>query len=423
MTASHLGGARRPAAALAALVALLGLPLLLLTPATARAAGPSLSARAAILVEPSTGDVVFSRAQTRELPIASTTKLMTALLVLERRSLNDVFTAPAYGAAPAESIVGLQAGERLKVRDLLRALLLASANDAAATIARGVSGSVPAFVRQMNRRARQLGLRDTRYENPVGLDAPGAHSSARDLVRLALQLRRYAFFRRTVDLRRAVVRSNLRRRVVVNRNTLVQSVPWVNGVKTGHTRDAGYVLVGSASRRGVVLLSAVLGTSSESARNADTLALLRYGLARYRRVTPVAHGAALARPAIRFEDGERLSLRASRTFRLVTRRGERLAVAVDAPRQVEGPVAAGARLGTATVRFRGRVVARIPLRAGRAVPEPTVLQRIDEEIPLPLLGLLVALLVGGSLTLAGLARRAARRGARRRERGAEAEAA
>ncbi len=120
---------------------------------------------------------------------------MTALLTLEREKLADVVPAAGYDALPVESQIDLAPGERMTVADLLRALLLESANDAAVTLAEAVSGSRPAFVRAMNRRARQLGLEDTRYANPIGLDDAGNYSSARDLARLTLELRRNEFFR------------------------------------------------------------------------------------------------------------------------------------------------------------------------------------------------------------------------------------
>jgi D-alanyl-D-alanine carboxypeptidase (penicillin-binding protein 5/6) len=255
----------------ARLVALAVALVLLAAPAPAGAqAAPAVRAPSAILVEASTGKVIFQRAASERRPVASTTKLMTALIALDTVALDDVLTAPAYSGAPAESVVGLSPGERMSVRDLMRALLLPSANDAAVTLATGVSGSVPAFVKEMNARARQLGLRDTHYTNPIGLDDAGNRSSARDLVRLALILRRDPFFRQTVDLPKAVLTSGDHRRTVVNRNTLVHDVPAVDGVKTGHTIQAGYVLVGSATRDGVAVVSAVLGEASEAARNSST---------------------------------------------------------------------------------------------------------------------------------------------------------
>jgi D-alanyl-D-alanine carboxypeptidase (penicillin-binding protein 5/6) len=281
----------------------------------------------------------------------------------------------ARDARSAESVLGRRAGERMTVRDLLRALLLASANDAAATLASGVAGSEDAFVAMMNRRAQQLGLADTAYDNPIGLDAPGNHSSARDLATLTLRLRRNAFFRSTVARAHATLESGDHTRTVSNRNDLVGRVSGVDGVKTGHTLGAGYVLVGSATRRGATVVSVVLGDPSQSARDADTTALLDYGLAQFAPVALVRPRQAFASAAIRYKRDAHVRLIAARPLTRVLRRGEHAALAVSAPRRLEGPIDAGAAVGSVTVRVRGRVVARVPLVTARRVPKVTRWER------------------------------------------------
>ncbi|MEA2250429.1 MAG: hypothetical protein QOG70_671 [Solirubrobacteraceae bacterium] len=390
------------------------LSLALARPPRASAAPPAIHAPAAILVEPATGDVVFQRQASAERPVASTTKLMTALLTLERARLSQTMTAVRYRAAPAESVIDLSPGERLTVADLLRGLLLASANDAAATLAARVGGSRSAFVALMNLRARQLGLSHTHYANPIGLDQPGNRSSAADLVKLTLILRRNAFFRQVTNLPRATLRSGSHRRTVVNRNTLVRAVPDVDGVKTGHTTGAGYVLVGSASRAGVTVISVVLGEPSEDLRDADSLALLRYGLRRYHRVTPVRDGQAFADVPLAHRD-ERAPLVAAGTVTRVARRGERLFTRVlDVPPQLDGPLPAGTRVGTIEVRWRGRTVARVPLVTRTPVAAASVWQRADDLLGRTLTVALVVLALA-SLQLVLLRRRAVRR--RRRQAG------
>ena len=370
---------------------------------------PSLTAPSAIVVEQSTGQVAFQRNARDRRPIASTTKLMTALLALEGAALDDVLTAAPYSPAPAETQIGLRAGERLTVRDLVRALMLPSANDGAVTIATGISGSVPAFVREMNARAEELGLRDTRYANPIGLDDPDNRSSARDLVRLAAVLRRNDFFRRTTDLPRATLTSGARRRVVLNRNRLVREVDFVDGVKTGRTSGAGYVLVGSATRNGVTVLSAVLGEPSEAARDADTLALLRYGLRRFRRATPVRRSQTLARADLKYRD-EQVRLVAASSVRRVLRRGQRPRVrVVGAPAELAGPLTAGARVGTVEVRVGRRVVGRTPLVTAAAVPEASAGERLTSVLGQPATMALIAGLLACTLLLVLLRRRVVRR--------------
>jgi D-alanyl-D-alanine carboxypeptidase (penicillin-binding protein 5/6) len=406
---------RRAAAALLAAALGLVLALALAAPSSAPAAPPVIRAPAAILVEPATGDVVYQRQAARPRAIASTTKLMTTLVTLERAKLSQTMTAVRYQALPAESVIGLRAGERLTVADLLRGVLLASANDAAATLAARIGGSQPAFVALMNRRARELRLTHTHYANAIGLDAPGNHSSAEDLVKLTLILRRNAFFRAVTDLPSATLHTGAHERTILNRNTLVRAVPEVNGVKTGHTLAAGYVLVGSASKHGITVISAVLGDSGEGARDADSLALLRYGLSRYRRVTPVRTGQPFATVKLAHRD-ERAQLVAARSVVRTARRGERLPVRVlDVPRELDGPLPAGTRVGTIEVRWRGRTVASVPLVTRRAIAEASLWQRGDDLLSRTLTVVILCALALASLQLVLLRRRAVRR-RRRQER-------
>jgi D-alanyl-D-alanine carboxypeptidase (penicillin-binding protein 5/6) len=406
---------RRAAGAL--LVAALGLLLavVLVAPASAPAAPPAVRAPAAIVVEPATGDVVFQRQARRSRPVASTTKLMTVLVTLEHAKLSQVVTTVPYRASPAESIIGLRAGERMTVADLLRGLLLASANDAAATLAARVGGSQSAFVALMNRRARQLGLTHTHYANAIGLDEPGNHSSAEDLVKLTLILRRNAFFRAVTDLPRATLRTGAHPRTILNRNLLVRAVPEVNGVKTGHTSTAGYILVASATKAGVTVISVVLDEPSEAARDADSLALIRYGLGRYRRVTAVRAGQPLATVKLAHRD-QRAQLVAARTVVRTARRGERLPLRVlDVPRELDGPLPAGTRVGTIEVRWRGRTVASVPLVTRAAISEASLWQRSDDLLSRTLTVVILSALALASLQLVLLRRRAVRR-RRRQER-------
>jgi D-alanyl-D-alanine carboxypeptidase (penicillin-binding protein 5/6) len=377
--------------------------------AAAQAAPPAIDAPEAILVEPQTQDIVYARHANMRRPVASTTKLMTALLTLEHTRLTDVFAAAPYSPMAGESLMGLRTGERLTVADLLRGLLIVSANDAAQTLAVDIAGSKRQFVAMMNRRARELGLRDTHYANPVGLDEPGNYSSAADLVKLTLVLRQRPFFRATTNLASTTILSGSHPRRLVNRNDLVREVPYVDGVKTGHTNGAGFVLVGSATRGGVTLLSAVLGDPSNDARDNDSLRLLRYGLSRYHRVVPVHKGAPFGSAALKYRD-EHVDLVAARTVIRVARRDERVRTqVVGAPSEIEGPMAAGTRVGTILLRQRGRVVGRVALVTPSAIAAPTLGQRIGDYLGRSSTRAVLAVLALCSLYLALMWRRFGRR--------------
>lgn len=402
----------RPSARGVALAAALVSTLLALAPGASvgATAPPSVTSRSAIVIEPSSGDVVFAEDPDRRRPIASTTKLMTAYIALHEVSLSDVFTAPRYHAGPFETRINLRKGERMKVADLLRAMLLPSANDAAATVAVGVAGSRKAFVAEMNRTARRLGMHHTHYANPVGLDERGNYSSARDLAHLAIRLRAIPFVRETVNRLSATLHTGDHPRTVINRNLALRAALWVDGMKTGHTSGAGWVLVGSGTRDGVSMVTVVLGEPGESARVGDTLALLRYGESRYRLSRPLRLGHAVARPKIRYRGNERLKLVPARPVSVTVRRGLRTVVRVEAPDEVDGPLRKGERVGTAEVHYRGRLVASVPLVAERSVAAAGLLRKVGYGLTRPL----TLILLG--MALAAVAFRIHRRRRARRER-------
>jgi len=401
---------RRAGAGAALLTTLWALAAALMLPPPAGAATPAApalsSAPAAILIDAGDGSVILQKSASERRAVASTTKLMTALLALERAEPDELFRAPSYDALPVESKIDLRAGERMRVDDLLEALLLESANDAAVTIAAGVSGSRPAFVRDMNARARQLGLDGSSYANPIGLDDPANYSTARDLAKLARRLLRNRRFAAVVDMPSATLESGDRQRVVQNRNGLVGRFGFVDGVKTGHTGEAGYVLVGAATGRlGSKVISVVLGEPSEAARDADTLALLRFGLAQFRRVQPVHASRPVASVAVEHRD-EQARLAPARDLRLLVRRGQKVTTRIDAPDQIEGELSAGTPVGRLTVLRDGRPVRRLAVVTAERVPGAGPLRAAIDGLGW-VVGLLLLVLMLG--TGAALAARRARR--------------
>jgi D-alanyl-D-alanine carboxypeptidase (penicillin-binding protein 5/6) len=342
------------------------------TPASASAAGPRLpGVRAAALIDESSGQQLFGLNENATGAIASTTKLMTALVTLNHARLRDMFTDPNFFFPAQDSQIHLVPGERMSVHDLLIALMLPSADDAAEDLAYNVGhGSVSRFVAMMNARARELHLTHTHYSTPSGLDTPGNYSSARDLVTLARYLlRSEPFIRAVVGKKAATLRTGYHVRVVTNRNDLVVRYPWINGVKTGHTLQAGYVLVASGTRDGMTLIDVVLGTPSEAARDASALALLGYGFENFARETPIHAGQVLARVGVKGQPKLHPRLFATSTYTHIFPRSARIRVRVRVPVQIIGPLPAHAVVGSAAVVVDGRVRARIPLELVSAVPK------------------------------------------------------
>ncbi|MBA2505904.1 MAG: D-alanyl-D-alanine carboxypeptidase, partial [Thermoleophilaceae bacterium] len=202
-----------------------------------------------------------------------------------------------------------------------------------------------------------------------------------------------------VDRARAELRSGSRNRVVNNRNDLIARYPFVTGVKTGRTRRAGYLLVGSAEGRGAKVVSVVMGDPSEAARDADSLALLRYGIDQFRRRPAAVAGRTYAEAGVKYFDRD-VPLTVPDDVSLTVRRGERPALEPDAVPELEGPMRAGERVGTARVVYRRKTVERLPLVTAAEVPEASAPRKLFETLGLPLTSLLImAILAAGALAV------------------------
>lgn len=345
--------------------------VLLLVP-SAFAAGPSVDARSYLVADGRTGEVLLSANPARQVPIASLTKLMTVLLTLERTQLSDIVTVSPEAAEIGESSVDLHAGEHLTVRDLLEACLIQSANDAAWALADHVGrGSETRFVVMMNRRARQLGLSDTHFVRPDGLDASGHVSSARDVTELARILMQKPIVRQIVAKSDATIAGG---RHLHTWNDLLGSYPGVVGVKTGHTTAAGWSEVAAVRGPGVTVYATVIGGPSRSIRNGDLEELMTWGLSRFRVVSVISAGHPYARAQTAYGRGE-VSLVAPRSQRRAVLVGRPLVERVVAPVGVEVPVHKGQKLGEVRVYDRHRLIARSPLVAARSISKPNRLDR------------------------------------------------
>ncbi len=295
---------------------------------------------------------------------------MTYYVAAEQlRPGQEIVVAP-YDPEPGESLAGLEPGDTVSVRDALYGLMVPSGNDAALTLALAVSGSESDFVSRMNVGADELGLAETEYLDPIGLDA-GNVSSARDLVDIATELRDQDLFREIVDTPRITLRSTAEPTRIENRNALVLEEPFVDGIKTGTTVAAGYVLVGSGTRNGIGLVSVVLGSPDEASRDSATLDLMDYGFSLYDERALVKQGERLG--FAQLAEGGRLPLVAGASVKEVARADQEVDVALGETPPVAAPVAEGDQIGVAVVRLDGQRVGEVDAVAARSVaglPEP-----------------------------------------------------
>jgi len=355
---------RRAPLAVVALVAALATSLFV-SSAGAQTSAPVIPAAAWYLVG-ADGDVLARHDASDARAIASITKLMTAVVVLENAKLDEMVRVTPEAARVGESTVYLRAGEDLTVAELLRATLIPSANDAAEALALHVGGgSADRFVELMNAKAKDLGLSDTHFENPHGLDQQGHVSSARDVTTLV----RYALG--IPFIRDALSRTSLTlpggRTFETTDDLLSNWSPLVAG-KTGHTQDAGWSQTAAAARGGTTVYGAVLGSDSRSARNGALQELLTYGLDQYRAVSIVDRSRVYAISPTGFGQPD-VELVAPRAISRSIRVGRPLVERVVAPTSLSLPVEKGARLGRVEVYDGTRLVAASPLVAAAAVAD------------------------------------------------------
>lgn len=332
-------------------------------------------ARSAVLMEMNTGRVLYEQNAHEPLPMASTTKIMTALVALEEGRLQDRVTTGknAFGVPGTSLYLGL--GETLTLEDMLYGLMLASANDAAVAIAEHIGGSAEKFCRRMTARAEEIGCENTVFLTPHGLPVSGHHTTAWDLALIAREAMRQPVFRQIVSTQRATLpwADHPYNRVLNNKNKLLSTYPGALGVKTGYTKAAGRCLVFAAERDGMTLLGVVLNCPDWFE---EATALLDRGFDSWQQVTLFSRGEALR--SIPVEGGVREYVRA------VAAQDGTAPVAIDAwpdlridlPERVSAGVEKGQRLGTAYLVDQGEEIVQVPLIAGESVMPRTFLTHL-----------------------------------------------
>jgi D-alanyl-D-alanine carboxypeptidase (penicillin-binding protein 5/6) len=334
---------------------------------SAQGGAPGVDARAFLVENPESGEVLAQHAAWSRVPIASITKLMTVIVALEHSRWNDVVRVQSAAARVGESTVNLRAGERITVGDLVKAALIQSANDAADALADYVGkGNQNAFVAMMNAKAKELGLDRTHFARPDGLDAPAHYSTARDVTTLARVAMGVPQIRATVRMRTGTIAGGRR---LHTWNDLLGVFRGLDGVKTGHTANAGWCEVAAVRRNGVTLYATVLGSPTRSQRNADLASLLRWAVSRYRPVWLVQPGRVYRRASIGY-GMKAVPLVAARPLARSVRVDKPLVERVVAPSAIGLPVKRGQRIGEIRVYSGKRLIARSPLVAGRAADKP-----------------------------------------------------
>lgn len=323
------------------------------------------------------GRTLWSRVADDERAMASTTKIMTALVVLDHAAPDEVVTVSSRAAGVGEAEVDLVAGQEITVGELLEATLVRSANDAAFALAEHVGGTVEGFVDMMNQKAADLGLVHSSFANPHGLDAPGHYTSAADLATLAGVAMADPRFAEIVSLESVDVLGSNGVKRYDNSNKLLGTYEGADGVKTGWTNKAGYCVVASASRDEIGLVAVVLGTEDENERFEEARTLLDWGFEHYRTVEVAsAETTAAYIPVTDYLDRTVAAVVAEDAVVPVFDLDGDITSKIDFQSSVDAPVEAGQRLGTLTVTQGERLLAQVPLVADVGVERPGLWSRV-----------------------------------------------
>lgn len=352
-----------------------GVLILALMPLRAEAADLSLSAKSAVLMEKSTGTVLYAENEHEQLEPASVTKVMTLLLVMEaidrgELKTDDTVTASAYACSMGGSQIFLKEGEQMSVSDLLKAVCVASGNDAAVALGEHISGNIETFVEKMNARAKELGMNDTHFVNATGLPADGHVTSAYDI---ALMSRELILKHPSIREYTTIWMDSLRDGAfgLSNTNKLIRFYNGATGLKTGSTGSAKYCVSATAEREGMELIAAVLCAPTSAERFEDAKVLLNYGFAAYalKTVTP---DTPLGSVSVRLGKKDAVGVEPEQSTLLVKK--EQLSSVtqeITLEPEVTAPVSAGQELGTLTVYAGEETLAKVPILAAESVEHVT----------------------------------------------------
>jgi D-alanyl-D-alanine carboxypeptidase (penicillin-binding protein 5/6) len=349
-------------------------------------AAPKLQASGYLLVDAINGEILVEHNAEEPLPPASLTKMMTAYIAEReitegRMSFDDQVPVSVKAWKTGGSRMFIREGTEVRLEDLLRGIIIQSGNDASVAVAEYIAGSEDVFADVMNQTAISLGMTNTQFKNATGLPQEGHYTTAKDLSILAARIIQDFPDTYPIYEEKSFTYNGIKQ---ANRNSLLFRDPTVDGLKTGHTEEAGYCLVASAERDGFRLISVVMGTASEKAREQETTKLLQYGFRYFSGKTVFAAGEPLPESARKVWFGEMESVDLAPTEPLYVTlplgRESAIQATLDAPDTLDAPLEAGAVVGTVKIMLGERVLAESPVAVAEAVPEGGLFKRLMDFV-------------------------------------------
>lgn len=334
------------------------------------------SSKSAILLEKNSGMTLYEKDANVELPPASMTKIMTLLLIMEELEkdtikMDEMVRISEHAASMGGSQIFLEAGEEMSVHDLLKGIAVASGNDASVAMAERISGTEKAFVKAMNKKAKELGLKNTHFENPTGLPADGHYSTAHDMGVMARELLLHDEITKFTKIYDDYLRKGQENEFwLVNTNKLIKTYPGMDGLKTGFTREAMYCLTASAKRNDLHMIAVVMGAETPKKRNADVTSLLDYGFGQYEGVK--LHSKDDQLETLRSTRGEPLTiaLKPEKDVVVLKKKNEKKGAyetSLEVRKDADLPIAKGQHMGWVKVTRDGQEVAKVRLETSEKI--------------------------------------------------------
>lgn len=350
----------------------------------------SKNARSAILIDASTGSILFEKNSHEKLPPASITKIMTLLLVMEaleegKIQLNDVVRVSEKAASMGGSQIFLEPGEQMSVHELLKGVAIGSANDATVALAEFIAGTEERFVQMMNQKVKELGLKETHFVNTNGLPAKDHYSSAHDIAMMSRELLKYQRITHYTRVYEDYLRQKSKKPFwLVNTNKLVRFYPGMDGLKTGFTQEAKYCLAGTAKRDQMRIIAVVMGEPDIKTRNAEMTQLLDYAFHRYTNHLLFRKGDLIQKLQIHKGEREELPIYADQDIAFLLKKGENAKNITHRVtlRNVEAPIQKGDVLGQLQLIKDGRVITTFPIQSKQHIEKAsfwTTIKRVTGE--------------------------------------------
>ncbi|MCY7784311.1 MULTISPECIES: D-alanyl-D-alanine carboxypeptidase DacF [unclassified Bacillus (in: firmicutes)] len=329
-------------------------------------------AKSAVLIERDTGKVLYNKNSNERLAPASMTKIMTMLLIMEaldegKIKMSDKVRTSEHAASMGGSQIFLEPGEEMTVKEMLKGIAIASGNDASVAMAEFISGSEEEFVKKMNKKAKELGLKNTSFKNPTGLTEEGHYSSAYDMAIMAKELLKYESITKFTGTYEDYLRENTDKKFwLVNTNRLIKFYPGVDGVKTGYTGEAKYCLTASAKKGNMRAIAVVFGASTPKERNAQVTKMLDFAFSQYETHPLYKRNETVAKVQVKKGKQKFVELTTSEPISILTKKGEdmkNVKKEIKMNDNVSAPIQKGQELGTLILKKDGEVLAESPVAA------------------------------------------------------------